>query len=74
MKYLGVSGASTGWRSPKEGIGLPTREKLRLRVMGIIESSTQAYRAAMGESRRLRTAPSQPLAVSRPHIREMGRQ
>lgn len=47
-----------GWRFPRERMGLPTREKLRLRVMGIIESSTQACKAGIGESRGLRAAPA----------------
>lgn len=42
VKYLGASAASIGCRFPNEGMGLPTREKLRRKMMGVTESSTQA--------------------------------
>ena len=74
MKYLWASTASIGWRFPKPETGLPTREKLRRKMMGVTESSTQAWRMDIGGSSWLRNAPSQPLAGSSLLIRKMEQQ
>lgn len=42
VKSLWASTARTGRRFPKEDKGCPTREKLRRRIMGVTESSTQS--------------------------------
>ena len=52
VKYLWASTASIGWRFLRLEMGLPTREKLRRKTMGVTESSTQSWGMDTGGSKK----------------------